>query len=168
MHFLSQKYQNFPKVLGYDATKLGIIIEYFPCGPLSLWIQKRVISKSQCVGLLSGIAIAIQNIHSENVAHCDIKSDNVLIELDPRDDRLVPKVTDFGISQIVADDLIRVHAYHAVHVKGMSVSYAAPEMIYNYRSGGSNRQMNLKAADVYSFGCVIFEVSNVRRPWTVE
>lgn len=48
--------------------------------------------------LFDGIALAISYLHSKNVAHRDLKLENILLSQD-----MTPKLSDFGFAKRVSD-----------------------------------------------------------------
>jgi hypothetical protein len=43
-------------------------------------------------------------------------------------------LTDFGIAQILSEKIIATKAFNVINLRGLSVSYAAPEALNNFRS----------------------------------
>lgn len=72
--------------------------------------------------------------------HRDIKAGNILL-----DQNLIPKVSDFGLSRILRDNVSHV----TTHVAG-TLGYLAPEYAF---SGRLTRK-----TDVYSFGVLLLEI----------
>ncbi len=71
-------------------------------------------------------------LHSKGVCHLDLKPENILLDKDEKR-KVYCVLTDFGISQIVNNNILKVKAFDIVPVKGMSVNYAAPERFLMYR-----------------------------------
>lgn len=98
--------------------------------------------------LISQIAeplIAVMDyIHSQNVAHSDIKPENIMIRMDGKNQCSV-KLTDFKLAIQVGDG-------HEPP-KGLrgSAGFAAPEMF-------GDRAYNPMKCDIWSFGCVLHEL----------
>ena len=90
--------------------------------------------------LLSGVAY----LGSQNVVHRDLKPDNLLIN--PADGKL--KIADFGLAA-------EIGAQEMGNVSG-TPSYLAPEVIGLYL--GWNRNGYDTKADVFSAGCVLYEL----------
>jgi len=95
---------------------------------------------------------ALYYMHSKNFVHCDVKPDNFLVSRDGE-----VKLIDFTISQKMKTGLARLLSGRAKNVQG-TLSYMAPEQI----RGESLDQR----ADVYSFGCVLFELATGKAPYT--
>ncbi len=70
-------------------------------------------------------------------------------------------LTDFGISQIVTKDILKVKQFEVVQINGLSIAYAAPERLFAYRVRNTKDigADLVKSWDVYSFGIIIYEIS---------
>lgn len=91
-------------------------------------------------------------MHSKNFVHCDVKPDNFLVNKDG-DVRLV----DFAISQKMKTGLAKLFSGKVKNVQG-TLSYMSPEQIRG--------QTLDQRADVYSFGCTLFELVTGKPPYT--
>lgn len=91
-------------------------------------------------------------MHSKGFVHCDVKPDNFLVSRDGE-----VKLIDFTISQKMKTGIARLFSSKAKNVQG-TLSYMSPEQI----RGESLDQRS----DVYSFGCVMFELVTGKAPYT--
>lgn len=91
-------------------------------------------------------------MHDKGFVHCDIKPDNFLVSRDGE-----VKLIDFTISQKVKTGLAKLFGGKAKNISGTK-SYMSPEQI----RGGQLEQRS----DVYSFGCVLFELVTGKPPYT--
>ncbi|KAE8729344.1 LRR receptor-like serine/threonine-protein kinase isoform 2 [Hibiscus syriacus] len=89
--------------------------------------------------LLGGLAYLHDEVRP-HIVHRDIKACNILL-----DQNLVPKVSDFGLSRVLRNDVSHI----STHVAG-TLGYLAPEYAF---SGRLTRK-----TDVYSFGVLLLEV----------
>ena len=79
-----------------------------------------------------------------------MKADNILVETSG-----VCKISDFGISKRTEDiNMADIHT----SMQG-TVFWMAPEVI-NSKNGGYNSKI-----DIWSVGCVVFEMWTGQRPW---
>ena len=107
------------------------------------------LSVQRALHLLIQLAAAIDHAHSRGVIHRDLKPDNLVV-VDRGSKRDVLKVLDFGIAKIVADDYREsLIATPAGEIFG-TLAYLAPEVLTGQPGGTS--------ADLYSFGCIAYEL----------
>jgi len=88
------------------------------------------------------IASAVKHLHDHNVAHLDIKPNNVLL-----DSNFNAKLSDFGVAQLMGSKV--EHITPKIGTK----NYMAPEISNTKKDHGYNPF----SADVYSLG-VLFHV----------
>ncbi|MEM6927184.1 MAG: protein kinase, partial [Myxococcota bacterium] len=71
-------------------------------GPsLRATIADRTLSPGEARWLFTGILAGVEAVHAVGRVHCDLKPDNVLLVRDG--DRIVPKLTDFGIATVLGE-----------------------------------------------------------------
>jgi serine/threonine-protein kinase len=155
-------FPNFCKILGYTENPLSMILAYYPDGSLNEWLRKNHLSLRTTVKILREISSALNTMHSHYLAHCDIKSQNVLVQIE----RDIPScyLTDFGITQVLSEKIIATKSFHVINLRGLSVHYASPEAFENFRSKKFGRA-DFKKYDIYSLSCIMFEVLTKRSPW---
>ncbi len=120
----------------------------------SLLRRVRRLDPQRAVELLAPVASALEAAHTHGLVHRDVKPANVLISRPGDAAREHVYLTDFGIARGVEAD-------QALTTTGAFVgtmAYAAPERI-----GG---EVGGPASDIYSLGCVLFEVLTGQRPFT--
>ncbi|XP_076115138.1 uncharacterized protein LOC143082974 [Mytilus galloprovincialis] len=97
---------------------------------------------------------ALNYLHNKNIAHHDLKPDNILVEVGPR--RVIVKLTDFGLSNAG-------HQINTNHLSESSISsvvgvankiWDAPE-VFQVRLGCELSLEDYKKADIYCFGNVL-------------
>lgn len=91
-------------------------------------------------------------LHQQGWIHCDVKPDNFLL-----DDDANVKLIDFSIAEKIKKGLGGMFAGKSKSIRGTR-SYMSPEQI--------RRQKLDFRADVYGFGCVLFELLAGRTPYT--
>lgn len=96
---------NHPNIVQlYDVVEqdniLGLVIEYVGGETLTNRLQQRP-SRELRFKWLAEIAEGIASAHKHGIAHCDIKSENILITVDN-----IAKVADFGIAKLKLDDYL--------------------------------------------------------------
>ena len=84
------------------------------------------------------------------------------------DGTLTAAIGDFGISQILDEHTLVVKQFQVVNKNGISLAYAAPELIAMFNGNGDSSQNDAaikRAADVYSYGILLNELVNRLFPW---
>lgn len=135
-----------------------LCFEYIGNGSLAQYITDDLsgLTWDNRFDIIRGICDGLCYLHeNKSIIHMDLKPANILL-----DNRLVPKITDFGLSRSAKN----------THTKGIfiTVGYCAPEyLLYGKTSTG---------ADIYSLGIIILELltgsrqipdeSNVIQRWT--
>jgi len=145
---------NIVQYLGFEETPtfLSIFLEYVPGGSIASCLRKHgkfdeEVTKSFTKQILSGL----DYLHSKGIIHRDLKADNILVETSG-----ICKISDFGISKRT-DDINMAGAYTSMQG---TVFWMAPEVINSSKSG-----YNFKI-DIWSVGCVVFEMWTGHRPWS--
>jgi len=94
-------------------------------------------------------------LHSSGIVHRDLKSLNLLL-----DNKWNVKVSDFGLTRF-RDQLKRQQQSQddAVMGGGGSIPWSAPEVL------GEKGMINWEAADMYSFGIILWEVVTREEPY---
>ncbi|PCH33872.1 kinase-like protein [Wolfiporia cocos MD-104 SS10] len=145
---------NIVQYLGFEETPtfLSIFLEYVPGGSIASCLRKHgkfdeEVTKSFTGQILDGL----EYLHGKGILHRDLKADNILVETSG-----VCKISDFGISKRT-DDINMAGAYTSMQG---TVFWMAPEVI-NSQKGGYNSKI-----DIWSVGCVVYEMWTGQRPWT--
>jgi serine/threonine protein kinase len=114
--------------------------------------RRRYISFRVLIDIFNQTLDALNYIHTRNIAHCDIKPENIFITRDAYDRRLViVKLIDFGIAREYGGPL-ELHT----HITG-DPRYMAPEQaIINGRID--------QRVDLYALGVTFYEVVTTRHP----
>lgn len=129
---------SYRNVTEYMKNPPYILLELMEGGTLrDLLRLKRRLPVSQAVNIFRQLVRGLYDIHSNNIIHLDIKPENIMFNTD----RSVVKIGDMGIAKVVAGGQIKSSF--------MSPAYAAPEVKRGYATF---------ASDVYSLGCVIYEM----------
>ena len=169
------------KILGYSDNPRGIIMKNYPMGSLHDLVHQtsktRIrIPDSEWIPMVAmkfvrDIAHGIWELHEQDITHNDIKTANVLVDLEPDEKTLRCLLCDFGIAFPVNPEFYGVKMFKRSAVIGASAPYAAPEVFIklNDQSGEISEYDHpeiVKAGDVYAMGVVMYEVMTRRIPWT--
>ena len=147
---------NIVQYLGYERKEfsISIYLEYISGGSIGSCLRKHgkfeeSVVRSMTRQTLEGLAY----LHAEGILHCDLKADNILLDLDG-----TCKISDFGISK-KSDN---IYGSDITNSMQGSVFWMAPEVVRSQGQGYSAK------ADIWSLGCVVLEMFAGRRPWSRE
>ncbi|XP_078441758.1 serine/threonine-protein kinase 52-like [Wolffia australiana] len=119
-----------------------VVVEFLPGGTLKQFLiknRRRKLAYKVVVQLALDLASGLSYLHSKKIVHRDVKTENMLLDIDRR-----LKIADFGVA--------RVEAQNPQEMTGETgtLGYMAPEVLegkpYNRR------------CDVYSFGICLWEI----------
>jgi len=106
-------------------------------------ITTNMLNNKQKLNIAHKLIIAVAFLHTNNVIHRDIKTDNILL-----DDKMDPVLADFSLAKLFDHKLSGT-----THTPGLgTASYKAPEV---YKETGYGL-----AADVFGLGVVLLELFN--------
>jgi len=149
------EHPNIVKYFGHDYmdSRLYIYLEYCVGGSMSGVLKQFGLFEESLIQVyVRDLLMGLAYLHTREppVVHRDIKGANVLMAEDASMEQdLRAKLSDFGCSKRAMQTL-------SVTMKG-SIPWMAPEVI---RSTGYGR-----AADIWSFGCVLVEMASAKSPW---
>jgi tRNA A-37 threonylcarbamoyl transferase component Bud32 len=134
-----------------DGTPF-LVMELLDGETLSDRIERGRLSPGEVAGFGLQVAWGLARAHDFDVLHRDLKPENIFLS---RDERGVPshvKLLDFGIARSMHDTRLT----SAGQIFG-TPEYMAPERVTTNDAG--------PAADLYSFGCILFEMATGRLPF---
>jgi serine/threonine-protein kinase len=122
--------------------------------------RERQLSEPLLVEVAQQMAGVLATVHTKNIIHRDLKPDNVFLVPDPSTAmRLRVKVLDFGIAKLT--DSGATSAKTRTGALLGTPAYMAPEQC----RGLSNLDHR---ADVYSLGCMMYEMAAATQPFVGE
>ena len=153
----AMSHPNITSVVDFgEDEKVGMymVMEFVDGEPLNrlLFREKRMSVKKACEIVLQ-VAEALHYIHRQNVVHCDIKTENILIseeEGEGKRTRMIAKLLDFGLAR----PLVATRA--STSLSG-TPHYVAPERIRGEPASPSS--------DVYGVGILLYELLTGQVPW---
>ena len=138
----------------YDAGEsegtVYIAMRYVGGGDLHAVLDDGPLEPERALTILEQVAGALDSAHARELVHRDVKPANVLLEPGGR-----VYLTDFGIAKRARSRGITNTGFFVG-----TLDYAAPEQIRGESVG--------PPADVYAFGCLLFECLTGRKPFERE
>jgi hypothetical protein len=173
--------RNFAEIFGYCVNPWIIIMRFYEFGSLQGLIHEQ--NKQENLQnvhfthqlarqLATDIAIGLNEMHINGFAHSDVKTANILLDLDRHQNRLIAVLTDFGIARVVNENALLVRAFRVNDNNGGSYAYAGPEVLdrlfanppQNVSQFPKAQQLST-AADTYAFAIVVYELLTRMFPW---
>ena len=135
--------------------RYGLVMEYCEGGTLAQRLAKTEISIDFTQQLLWGkqISYGLHALHSVNILHRDLKSDNILLDAFNQ-----AKIADFGLSQIKTSSSSQSQKTGSIASAAGTIPWIAPELFEGHAHS--------KAADVYSLGMVLWEIVARQTPFS--
>ncbi len=128
-----------------------LVMEYLDGKTLAKLLGEGPLEISELVGLAAQIAAALSALHEAGIVHCDVKPENILVLADRAWGTLPQvKVIDFGVSRMIDEP-----PAEDVAISG-TPAYMAPEQW---------KGRPVPASDVYSLGCVLYELLTGESPF---
>jgi serine/threonine protein kinase len=138
--------------LGFTMTPpYSIVTSFMPCGSLWDGIHNRALelNAAQKTNIAMGIAHGMMYLHSHKIVHRDLKSPNILL-----DERLLPKIADFGLGRFVTD----CDSFQQMTNNIGTPIWMAPELLEGTVYG--------PPVDVYAYGMILCEMYTETIPFS--
>jgi len=131
-----------------------LVMEYVGGGTLQSRLEAGPLAVDDVLRLGIAIADALDNAHRHGFLHRDLKPGNVALTADG-----LPKILDFGIALLLADDNTAGRITQAGLVLG-SLPYMSPEQLLG--------EICDARTDIYALGVMLFEMLTGQRPFAKE
>jgi serine/threonine protein kinase len=139
---------------------LYLVLEYVPGGTLKERMGNPLPPRV-AAGLVETIARTVGCFHVRGLHHLDLKPSNILLDGAEKDapwDRVIPKVSDFGLALSDGDDDPGLSEPSQAAIRG-TPSYMAPE-----QAAASRSQLGA-ATDIHALGAILYELLTGRPPF---
>jgi Tol biopolymer transport system component len=159
-------HQNIAQVHGVIEQPPALVMELVDGEDLATRIARGPIPLDEAIPIARQIAEGLEAAHERGIIHRDLKPANIKV----RDDGAV-KVLDFGLAKAIADqttipqpvDNSPTFAAPAMTQMGVILGTAA----YMPPEQAKGKPVD-KRADIWAFGCVLFEMLTARRVFSGE
>ncbi|MHC4581522.1 MAG: serine/threonine-protein kinase, partial [Planctomycetota bacterium] len=141
-------YEELEEAEGVDY----LVLEYVPGQTLAERIVKKPLKLGEALTIALQIAEAVAAAHERDVIHRDLKPGNIKITQEGK-----VKVLDFGLAKVVGGEATEQQT--TITEPGRVIgtpAYMSPEQ--------ARGQATDKRADIWSFGCVLFEMLTATVP----
>jgi serine/threonine protein kinase len=136
--------------LEHSNSGRQLVLDYCEGGTLrSILNSDTRLSLEEILGFMLDILSALNHAHQQGIVHCDIKPENILLQLTPGG--WTARISDFGIARLSKE----AHESEMGHTG--SPAYMAPERFYNQHP---------KASDLYAVGVILYELLLGHRPFS--
>ncbi len=144
---------------GVAAGSFYFVMDYVPGRALDAYLASGQRPLKDKLRLFEKIATAVHAAHLRGVIHRDLKPGNIRI-----DEEGEPRILDFGLAKVAAEDRTGSGLSHSLTVTGQfvgSLPWAAPEQV-----DGSPDHIDIRT-DVYSLGVILFQALTRQFPYSV-
>jgi TolB-like protein/predicted Ser/Thr protein kinase len=138
-------------LVNVDGTKLYVVMEYLEGKPLNALLDEdfgRGMPFSRAWPIIEDVGAALGYAHDHSVIHSDLKPANIFVTMAGK-----TKLLDFGIARVSRGPLM----YERARPLALTPLYASCEMLEGEQADARD--------DIYSFGCVIYEMLCGKRPF---
>jgi len=151
------RHRNIVTLFDFGRTNQGdlyIAMEYVAGRPLSRVIREGPMELELAIHVTREVCLALQAAHENKIVHRDIKPDNIMLVEAQDGGRPQVRVLDFGIAK-EGGDTARLTKTGIVFG---TPEYFSPEQARGIQTDGRS--------DIYSVGCVLWEMLAGRRPFS--
>ncbi len=144
---------NIARLLDAGTTEDGLpyfVMEHVSGAPVTRFVRDRDLSVRERLGIFLKVCSAVEVAHHSHVVHRDLKSSNILVNLDGE-----VKLLDFGIAKLLSpgQDCLEITA---AGEERLTPNCASPEQ--------TDGRPVTEASDVYALGALLYEILSGQKP----
>jgi serine/threonine protein kinase len=142
---------HYPTLVAYGdvETTPYLVMEYIEGERLNEWTRRAPVQPQEIARIGAAVALALHEIHRQDVIHLDLKSTNILFRHDGK-----AALVDFGLSHHGHyPDLLAEEFRYPVG----NWEYMSPEQIFGIRCD--------PRSDIFSFGALLYELATGQLPF---
>ncbi|KAL0433734.1 UNVERIFIED_CONTAM: putative serine/threonine-protein kinase DDB [Sesamum latifolium] len=164
---------------GHRILQSAILMEYIRGGSLKCYVEKlssageKHVAPDLALSIARDVAFALTELHSRHIIHRDIKSENILIDLEKKqpDGTPIVKICD-------SDRAIPLHSYlHTCCIAHVGIPqpdicvgtprWMAPEVLCAmHQRNIYGLVSSFPEVDIWSFGCMLLELLTLQVPYS--
>ena len=148
-----------------EGDKAVIISTMCYGGDLKMALEKYgKLSEKQARAVMSGVFRGLSHLHSQGIAHRDVKLDNILMV--DKGDLCSVKIIDMGFAKKLHS---QAECDEALHTVCGTPLYIAPELIHKSRDGQIDRKAGYDIkVDMWACGIIMFTLLSGIPPFSVD
>jgi serine/threonine protein kinase len=143
----SFQHPNIARILDKGVTESGwpyLVLDYIDGEPIHQYCIDKKLAPPEIVRLILDCCRAVKYIHDNQIAHCDLKPSNILVDASGS-----PRILDFGIARLIDPGRKTRSGQTTRGIRPLTPNYASPEQLAGHPLTTST--------DIYSLGVVLYE-----------
>lgn len=146
-----------------SINQVGLVMELVDGPTLADRLRSGPVPIDEALPIASQIIDAVEVAHERNIIHRDLKPANVKVT-----DHGIVKVLDFGLAKVFTADIQDADLSHSpTLLKGTEAGVILGTAAYMSPEQAKGKVVD-KRSDIWSFGCVLFEMLSGRQPFAGE
>ncbi len=125
----------------------GLLMQLVRGPSLDIWLQDHRPTLPEALRIFDGILDALRQAHRLDIVHRDLKPGNIMVAT--QRDLPWPKVTDFGLAKLLADESTPTRTCTGLPMG--TPAYMSPEQITDAKSVDAR-------TDIFALGCILYEL----------
>jgi serine/threonine protein kinase len=152
---------NIAAIYGFEeaGSDCALVLELVEGPTLSDILKAGPVPSNEALQIARQIADALEAAHAKSIIHRDLKPAN--IKVTPA--RAV-KILDFGLAKVLEIESPSPHLSQAPTGTGYGVVLGTPAYMSPEQAAGRSESLDTRT-DIWSFGCVLYEMLSGRRPF---